>query len=162
LFVTSDGGTTWKRVPLTVQTKYSSGRFTPGMLFSVHFTEVNAGTVTGEMYDGEERFFFSLHTRDGGKSWEQYRTPSRALHSTQFLDPALGWTAAAAPREGGADAVVYDTTLLRTDNGGASWRQDFTARGSRIRGVFFLSPTKGWAVGDRGMILRYEEKTKSN
>lgn len=162
LFITEDGGATWKRVPLTLQTKYATGRFTPGVLYAVRFSDLNSGTLTGEMYDGEERFFFSLHTRDGGKSWEQYRTPSQATHSTQFLDSARGWTAAAAPREGGADAIVYDTTLMRTDNGGASWRNDFTARGSRIRGVFFLSATKGWAVGDRGMILRYEEKVKSN
>src|SRR5712692_5953216 len=112
----------------------------------------------GEMYDGEGRFFFVLHARDGGKTWEQFRTPSRATHSTQFLDVFNGWTAAFVPREGGADAVIYDTTLMRTDNGGMSWRNDFIAKGRRIRGVFFPSPTKGWAVGDRGMILRYEER----
>jgi photosystem II stability/assembly factor-like uncharacterized protein len=162
LFVTNDGGATWKRVAVTVQTQYSSGRFTPGVLHSVRFTDLNTGSLTGEMMDGEGRFFFALHTRDGAKNWEQYRTPSRATHSTQFLGPATGWTAAAAQREGGADAVAYDSTLLRTDNGGASWHTDFVARGSRIRGVFFLSPSKGWAVGDRGMILRYEEKSKAN
>jgi photosystem II stability/assembly factor-like uncharacterized protein len=162
IFTTSDGGATWKRVPITFQTQYTSGRFTPGLLHSVRFTDADTGSVTGEMYDGEGRFFFALHTRDGGKTWEQYRTPSRATHSTQFLDLANGWSAAFAPREGGAEAVVYDTTLMRTDNGGMSWRNDFTARGRRIRGVFFLSPTKGWAVGDRGMILRYEEKSKAN
>jgi photosystem II stability/assembly factor-like uncharacterized protein len=160
LFVTSDGGNNWKRLPLTLQTQYSSGRFTPGELHSVHFTDLNTGSVTGEMFDGEGRFFFVLHTRDGGKTWEQFRTPSRAVHSTQFLDLSNGWMAASAPREGGAEAIVYDTTLMRTDNGGMSWQNDFTARGRRIRGVFFLSPTKGWAVGDRGMILRYEEKPK--
>jgi photosystem II stability/assembly factor-like uncharacterized protein len=162
LFVTNDGGLTWKRVPVTVQTQYSSGRFTPGVFHSVRFSDLNTGTLTGEMIDGEGRFFFALHTRDGGKNWEQYRTPSRATHSTQFLGPATGWTAAAAQREGGADAVAYDSTLMRTDNGGASWHTDFVARGSRIRGVFFLSPAKGWAVGDRGMILRYEEKNRAN
>lgn len=162
IFFTNDGGTTWKRLPITVQTKYSSGRFTPGVLHAIHFKDVNTGSVTGEMLDGEGRFFFALHTRDGGKSWEQYRTPSRATHSTQFLDSTVGWTAAAAPREGGADAVVYDTTLMRTDNGGASWQYDFVAKGSRIRGVFFLNQTKGWAVGDRGMILRYEDRSKTN
>jgi photosystem II stability/assembly factor-like uncharacterized protein len=162
LFATSDGGMTWKRVSVTVQTQYSSGRFTPGVLHSVRFNDLNAGTLTGEMVDGEGRFFFTLHTRDSGKNWEQYRTPSRATHSTQFLGPATGWTAAAAQREGGADAVAYDSTLMRTDNGGASWHTDFVTRGSRIRGVFFLSPSKGWAVGDRGMILRYEDKTRAN
>lgn len=162
IFMTSDGGATWKRVPITFQTQHTSGRFTPGLLHSVRFTDATTGSVTGEMYDGEGRFFFALHTRDGGKTWDQFRTPSRATHSTQFLDLANGWTAAFAPREGGAEAVVYDTTLMRTDNGGKSWRNDFIARGRRIRGVFFLSPTKGWAVGDRGMILCYEEKSKIN
>ena len=161
LFVTSDGGKTWKRLPLTFQTQYVSGRFTPGLLHSVRFADENTGSVTGEMRDGENRFFFALHTRDGGKTWEQHRTPSRATHSTQFLDPTNGWMAAFAPREGSAEAVVYDTSLMRTDNGGMSWQNDFTAKGSRIRSIFFLSPYKGWAVGDRGMILRYEEKTKA-
>ncbi|MFN0084487.1 MAG: YCF48-related protein [Blastocatellia bacterium] len=162
VFMTEDGGATWKRVPITIQTQHTSGRFTPGVYHSVRFTDNNLGSVTGEMYDGEGRYFFVLHTRDGGRSWEQYRTPSRAVHNTQFLDPSYGWSAAFAPREGEAEAVVYDTTLMRTDNGGMSWRNDFIAKGRRIRGVFFLSPTRGWAVGDRGMILRYEEKAKTN
>lgn len=162
VFTTEDGGATWKRVPITIQTQHTSGRFTPGVYHSVRFSDNNLGSVTGEMYDGEGRFFFVLHTRDGGRTWEQYRTPSRAVHNTQFLDPSYGWSAAFAPREGEAEAVVYDTTLMRTDNGGMSWRNDFIAKGRRIRGVFFLSPTRGWAVGDRGMILRYEEKSKTN
>lgn len=161
LFTTEDGGQTWRRIPFTLQTQYTSGRFTPGLLHSVRFSDANTGSVTGEMIDGEGRFFFVLHTRDGGKTWEQFRTPSRATHSTQFLNLSNGWMAAAAPREGGAEAIVYDTTLLRTDNGGMSWQSDFVARGRRIRGLFFLSPGKGWAVGDRGMILRYEDR-KSN
>ncbi|MEO6727105.1 MAG: YCF48-related protein [Blastocatellia bacterium] len=161
LFVTADGGKTWKRVPLTLKTQHVSGRFTPGLLHSVQFTDLNTGSVTGEMTDGESRYFFALHTRDGGKNWEQYRTPSRATHSTQFLDPTNGWMAAFAQREGSAEAVVYDSTLMRTDNGGMSWQNDFTAKGSRVRSVFFLSPNKGWAVGDRGMILRYEDKSKA-
>jgi photosystem II stability/assembly factor-like uncharacterized protein len=162
VFMTEDGGATWKRVPITIQTQHASGRFTPGVFHSVRFSDNNLGSVTGEMYDGEGRFFFALHTRDGGKTWEQYRTASRAVHNTQFLDSSNGWSAAFAPREGEAEAVVYDTTLMRTDNGGMSWRNDFIAKGRRIRGVFFLSPTRGWAVGDRGMILRYEEKGKTN
>ncbi|MBS1790280.1 MAG: SPOR domain-containing protein [Acidobacteria bacterium] len=161
LFVTSDGGKTWKRLPLTFETKYVSGRFTPGAITSVRFTDETTGTVTGEMKDGESRYFFALHTRDGGKTWQQHRTSIRSTLSTQFLDPVNGWMAAFAPREGSAEAVVYDSTLMRTDNGGMSWQTDFTAKGSRIRSLFFLSPQKGWAVGDRGMILRYEEKTKA-
>jgi photosystem II stability/assembly factor-like uncharacterized protein len=161
VFMTSDGGVTWKRVPLTIQTKNDSGHFIRGSLHSAHFTDANTGSITGEMYDGESRFFFALHTRDGGQTWNLFRIPSHATHNTQFIDPARGWTAAFAPRASGEEAAVYDTILMRTDNGGLSWRKDFSARGLRIRGVFFLSPTKGWAVGDRGMILSYEEKEKS-
>jgi photosystem II stability/assembly factor-like uncharacterized protein len=162
VFTTSDGGATWRRVPLMIQTRHNSGLLTPGLLLSAHFTDANTGSITGEMYDGESRFFFALHTRDGGQTWSLFRIPSRATHNSQFLDPARGWTAAFVPRASGDEAAVYDTTLLRTDNGGLSWRIDFTARGRRIRGMFFLSPTKGWAVGDKGMILSYEEKEKAN
>jgi photosystem II stability/assembly factor-like uncharacterized protein len=161
VFTTSDGGATWRRVPLAIQTRNNS-LFTPGALDSAHFTDANTGSITGEMYDGDRRYFFALHTRDGGRSWSLFRIPSRATHSSQFLDPARGWTAAFIPRASGEESEVYDTPMLRTDNGGLSWRVDFVTRGRRIRGVFFLSPAKGWAVGDRGMILCYEEKSKAN
>jgi photosystem II stability/assembly factor-like uncharacterized protein len=161
VFTTSDGGATWKRVPLAIQTRNNPGLFTPGALLSAHFTDANTGSITGEMYDGERRYFFALHTRDGGRTWSLFRIPSGATHNSQFLDPARGWTAAFLPRASGDEATVYDTTLLRTDNGGLSWRVDLVARRRRIRGVFFLSPTKGWAVGDRGMVICYEEKEKS-
>ncbi len=162
LFATSDGGKSWKRIPLTMQTQYSSGRVTPGSLQAVRFTDAKTGSVTGEMYDGEGRFFFVLHTRDGGKSWEQFRTPSRAVCSTQFLDPSNGWMASFAPREREAETAdshtLYDTTLMRTDNGGLSWQNDLVARGRRIYSIYFLSRSRGWAAGDRGLILRYENK----
>src|SRR5262249_14794801 len=72
IFMTSDGGATWKRMPITIQTQFSSGRFTPGVFHSVKFTDLNTGSVTGEMNDGEARYFFVLHTHDGGKTWEQF------------------------------------------------------------------------------------------
>ncbi len=158
LFMTSDGGDNWQRIPIAVQRKTNSTRFTRGKLHSVRFNDVSNGVITGEMEDGDERFFFTLKTRNGGETWEQARVPSSSIHSTQFVDSARGWTAASALREGSADAKIYDTILLRTDNGGKSWVTDFVAKGKQIRSVFFLSPTRGWAVGDRGMILRYEAK----
>jgi photosystem II stability/assembly factor-like uncharacterized protein len=160
VFATSDGGDTWRRIPLTIQTKNNTGRFTPGLLHSVNFTDANTGSVTGEMYDGENRFFFALHTRDGGATWSLFRIPSRSTHNSQFLDPARGWSAAFARRANEGAAAPYDTILLRTDSGGLSWRVDLIARGRRIHGIFFLSSTRGWAVGDKGMILSYEEKSK--
>ncbi len=161
LYVTSDGGRNWKRIPLTLQTQYSSGRFTPGVLHSVHFSEQNTGSVSGEMMDGEGRYFFALHTRDGGRTWQQHRTASSATHFTQFIVLENGWTAAFSPRVGSGEAVIYDTALMKTDNGGMSWQNDLLARGRRIRAIFFLSPSLGWAVGDHGTILKFEDKKKS-
>ncbi len=183
LFVTGDGGRTWQRVPLpirlpkaaepsgsslfphamTVATNNGSrgnsvttGRIMPGMLKAVRFTDANTGSVTGEMDDGETRSLFVLHTTDGGKTWEQFQTPGIASASPWFLSPVQGW-AAAAPQAGAADSAMYDTALMHTEDGGVTWHRDLLLRGSRIRGIFFLSPTRGWAVGDRGMILRYED-----
>jgi photosystem II stability/assembly factor-like uncharacterized protein len=165
LFVTSDGGQSWKRLPITFETKYASGRFTPGALQSVRFSDLKTGSLTGEMQDGEGRYFFALHTSDGGQTWSQFRTPSRAAHNTQFLGSTNGWTAATAltaqdgvSNAGTGGAEVYETTLMHTDNGGLSWRNDFVARGRRIHNLFFLTSRRGWAVGDRGIILCYEEK----
>jgi photosystem II stability/assembly factor-like uncharacterized protein len=160
VFATSDGGESWRRVPLTIQTRHNSGRFTPGSLHSVNFTDAMTGSITGEMYDGESRFFFALHTRDAGASWSLFRIQSRSTHNSQFLNPARGWTAAFARRAGGDATAPFDTILLRTNSGGLSWGVDLIARGRRIRGIYFLSPAKGWAVGDKGMILSYEEKSK--
>ena len=155
LFVTSDGGQSWEQIPLTFQTQSSSGRFIPGSLQTVRFTDLQTGTLTGEIYEGENRYFFVTHTRDGGKTWQHFRTPNRAIQSAQFPDLAHGWIAAIAPREGDKG---FDTILMRTENSGVSWQNDLVARGRRINNVFFLSPIRGWAVGDRGLILRYEKK----
>jgi photosystem II stability/assembly factor-like uncharacterized protein len=158
LFMTSDGGETWQRIPIAVQRKTDSTRFTKGILHTVRFTDVSNGVITGEIEDGNERFFFTLKTCNGGELWEQTRVPSSGVPSTQFVNSARGWTTASAARDDSAAAKVYDTILLRTDNGGKSWVPDFIAKGKQVRGVFFISPTRGWAVGDRGMILRYEAK----
>lgn len=158
LFMTSDGGETWRRLPIVIQTKNNATRFTRGLLHSVKFTDVNHGLVAGEIEDGDEMFYFTLRTRDGGQMWEQSRVPSRSIQSTRFLDATYGWTVANASREVPAGAMLYDTVLLRTEDGGKSWEPDYAAQGSHIRSVFFVSPTQGWAVGDNGLIMRYEAK----
>lgn len=156
LFMTMNGGESWQRIPIAVQRKTNSTRFTKGKLHSVRFTDASNGVITGEMEDGEDHFFFTLKTRNGGETWEQARIASSGLHSTQFVNGAQGWTAASARRKDAAGARTYDTVLLRTDNGGRTWVTDFIAKGKQIRSVYFLSPNRGWAVGDQGMVLRYE------
>ncbi len=156
LLMTTDSGENWQRIPLTFQHKNKNAGMAKGALRSVRFNDVNNGIVTGEIEEGGENYFITLKTRDGGETWEQMRVPAVGSHHSQFVDAARGWTAATTVRESSAEAKIYDTILLRTENGGKSWETDFVARGKQVRSMFFISPNRGWAVGDHGMILRYE------
>lgn len=157
VFATSDGGETWKRIPITLQAQHSSGRFIQGAIQRVSLSDPMHGTVTGEMIDGEDRLLFVLHTSDGGVTWEQFHTPARAQQQAGFISDSVGWRVVSAPREGSADAVIYDSILMHTDNGGLSWKNIFLSKGRRIRS---LAP--GWAAGDRGLVLRFEPRSKAN
>ncbi len=156
LFMTMDGGETWQRIPLAIQRKTPSTRFTKGRLQTVRFSNISNGTITGEIEEGSEKYFFTLKTVNGGETWEQTRVPAGAAFNTQFVDDARGWTAAATARAETSGHTVYDTVLFHTANGGKSWEPDYVAHGQQIRSVFFISRMRGWAVGDGGMILRYD------
>jgi len=156
LFHTSDGGRKWRRVPLTLETQYTSGRFTPGIIRSVRFTDADNGIVTGDMIDGESHFFFILHTKDGGKTWLQQRTSSLRTLSAAFLDLRNGWLASVNPREADGGSVTDQTVLRRTDNGGLSWQTEVFAGENRIHDIYFISGNLGWAVGDRGLIMKFD------
>ena len=158
LLMTTDSGENWQRIPLSFQNKNKSTGMVKGALRSVRFNDVNNGIVTGEIEEGSENYFITLKTRDGGETWEQMRVPAVGSHHSQFVDAARGWTAATTVRESSAEARIYDTILLRTENGGKSWETDYVARGKQVRSMFFISPNRGWAVGDQGMILRYESQ----
>ena len=158
LLMTTDSGENWQRIPLSFQNKNKNTGMVKGALRSVRFNDVNNGIVTGEIEEGNENYFITLKTRDGGETWEQIRVPAVGSHHSQFVDAARGWTAATTVRESSAEARIYDTILLRTENGGKSWETDFVARGKQVRSMFFISPNRGWAVGDQGMILRYESQ----
>jgi photosystem II stability/assembly factor-like uncharacterized protein len=161
LFVTTDGGGAWRRVPLPIRlpgeiqpgagksggAKIRTGRIVPGRLLTVRFTDEQNGAVTGEITEGQTSSLFVMRTRDGGRTWEQLQTSELSAVNTYFLNPTQGWASA-------------ESTLLRTEDGGATWKEDLQLRGSRIHGIFFLAPDHGWAVGDHGMILRYEARNK--
>jgi photosystem II stability/assembly factor-like uncharacterized protein len=43
--------------------------------------------------------------------------------------------------------------ILRTTDGGMTWRQQDVNSGSGLRAVFFIDANKGWAVGNGGTVL---------
>jgi photosystem II stability/assembly factor-like uncharacterized protein len=58
-----------------------------------------------------------------------------ALRTIQFADENEGWSA-------GDDGVIWHTI-----NGGKSWERQPTGTRASIRGIHFLTPYSGWAVG---------------
>jgi len=89
-------------------------------------------------------------TASGGAAWRRSEMPwesaalaGRDVHRLFFINEALGW---AVGRLG--------STILTTANGGRRWTAARTANRVPLHGVHFISPTRGLAVGDLGLILR--------
>lgn len=75
--------------------------------------------------------------------WVFSGTWSPILHDMHFLDTQVGW----------AVGPTYDNEgrILSTTDGGTTW--SFQKSDTPLWGVWFISPTEGWVVGDEGTIL---------
>jgi photosystem II stability/assembly factor-like uncharacterized protein len=83
-----------------------------------------------------------MRTRNGGTSWSRLLNvpASENLRGLWFSDSAHGWV------------VGVSGTILRTEDGGASWtRRNPTAL--QLNSVSFSGTLDGWAVGEGGVIL---------
>ena len=93
-------------------------------------------------------------TEDGGKIWTPYELGNgteNGIRGIQFLDATTGHVLCA----GGAQWQVR-----QTGDGGKTWRGLGTIRTSaRVAGMFFQSNRRGWVVGNKGYIARYEAGT---
>ena len=106
-------------------------------------TDHNYGWVVGDGGD-------VLLTRDSGESWiAAWNEPGGAvagaeLTSAHFVTKDLGW------------AVSRDAVILRTLDGGLTWERVFEANRKGLRAVTFTTGGAGWAVGDDGLVVRFE------
>src|SRR5437762_13676633 len=57
------------------------------------------------------------------------------VHAVQFVDGSEGWAC-------GDDGVVWHSI-----DGGKTWERQKTGTRASLRGIHFVSPTTGWAVG---------------
>ncbi len=91
-------------------------------------------------------------SRDGGKSWEASETPTKhTLFGVSFADDQNGW------------AVGAYGVILRSRDGGASWTKQEASLTDELGetrpldyhlfGIFAISATDAWAVGDTGVVL---------
>jgi photosystem II stability/assembly factor-like uncharacterized protein len=155
---TADGGGTWESVATPI-----SGSVRPHF-WDLSFVDRQAGWVVGE-----EGSMFS--TADGGMTWTRRstglddahsapkleripraggsvvvdagdRTPGFTISAVRFIDRARGWVT-------GFYANLGRSLILRTDDGGASWRVEADIAGEELRALFIQGHETVWAIGAR-------------
>jgi photosystem II stability/assembly factor-like uncharacterized protein len=137
IYRTTNGGTTWVRAPLHLI----------GELTAVSFANRNVGwavSSTGHV----------LHTTDGGAHWtrqsvQRAARPWWSFYDVQALSVRQAWI-------GGQRDAAKDPSpegLLRTTNGGATWKRVKAGLGGTVHRVFFSSPSNGWILGEEGAVM---------
>jgi photosystem II stability/assembly factor-like uncharacterized protein len=146
VFFTMDGGQTWeKRLGLNPAER--------GEIVQGRFTSLQHGCITAEIYRGDARYITVFQTTDGGENWVERKSAIPGFHITTFTNPMVGWTAGPMPLS--LTGPPLEVGIWRTGDGGQTWSEETALAGLKLYDVFFLDATKGWAVGESGIILRY-------
>ena len=152
LFRTSDGGQTWKA------TSFSREEQTPvGMLRVGASDDKKLWVLEGT--DGREGMWTTLALQRDGQEWVEYTTPSVYLKDVMFLSSqevvACGSIANSQPTPSFDDR--RDGVILHSTNGGRDWEILHRATGvSSINKLSAVSPGLVWAVGEHGLVLRFQ------
>ena len=154
----TDGGATW--LPISIP---STGNERPNF-WDLTFIDSEFGWVVGE-----EGLMFS--TTDGGETWTPRstglkdahsapkletiphpggpvtidagdRTPGFTISAVRFVDRKRGWVT-------GFYANLGRSLILRTEDGGGTWRVEADIAGEELRTLFIQGQDTAWAVGDR-------------
>ncbi len=165
---TDDGGETWSRI--IVPSK--------GELYHLDFANSARGWIVGDKG-------IILVTLDGGINWQiQKTTTDKALYNVDFRDSsngfAVGGKGTILRTENGGEIwepiktsflntfmrvnfaddkngfiVGYGGAILRTSDKGKTWVKQDNDSKSNLYGLF-TNKKYGWAVGAKGLILKYQ------
>ncbi len=144
IFVTEDGGATWRVVGRFPASDFSGAE---PELYSVRFTSKKKGWVVGSL-SRRDSVVDSLvfYTADGGTSWNRQRVPAaEELIHLDFDGDKRGWIVGA----GGA--------ILHTRDAGETWTRQESKTKATLYHVDFENSKHGWAVGEHGAILRTDD-----
>lgn len=129
-------------------TRQTSG--TMSWLRSVYFIDQDRGWVAGTSGT-------LLHTTDGGQTWKRMPALTRdTLHDVYFADDDTGWLIAERDilrLKSDDDARSY---LLKTEDGGSSWRRIFLNSkdtNARLVRLVFTDAQHGWVFGESGVVF---------
>ncbi len=116
---------------------------------AAHFIDSNTGWILGSNFN-------VLKTTDGGKHWapQSRRIEEKAAYDIFFADKRHGWMVGC----GYNSAEDKGGIILKTDDGGATWRSVFNRKTDGFRAMSFVSSKVGWVVGglpsSKGVILK--------
>ncbi len=128
-------------------TRQQSG--TMAWLRAVYFLDHNHGWVAGS--NGT-----LLKTTDGGTTWKKLLPLTKdTLHDVFFADEHNGWLVAERDLLKLASNDEPRSYLLRTEDGGVSWRRVVpkTNMNARLLRLVFADARRGWVFGETGTVL---------
>ena len=134
LYITQDGGATWRQQALSMPPGVSSAQLT---IFSPTFFSAADGilpVIFSTILTGSDVATAIYTTHDGGLSWQSTASLAHAPRLFSFADTQHGW-------------ATNGTRLYRTADGGNQWIT-LSTNGSfkNITQLDFVSATVGWAI----------------
>jgi photosystem II stability/assembly factor-like uncharacterized protein len=134
LYVTHDGGLSWKQQTLRfLNSVYGNQTYPPEFASNkVGFMLGDAGTP------GSNALLFD--TIDGGTTWSMHATPGPAPQTLDFLDAVNGWLAGSP-----SSALAPESALWVTHNAGRTWMNTNPNANLNGFGLDFLTTQLGWA-----------------
>ncbi len=139
----TDGGKTWSKASLR----------TDETINEIYFRNDNNGYLVA----GRLMFI----TRDGGRSWQETRIfraadfagTSPEFNSIRFANKNNGYVIGSVIKRSGSEEVVVDSLLMVTADGGDTWSRVPLPTRSELFHLHFEGDSRGWIVGDKGVIL---------
>lgn len=140
---TTDGGRTWTQYPLN----------TTENINEIYFRNEDNGYLVA----GRKMFI----TRDAGRSWQDIRiyrsgefgAAQPDFLSIRFSDKKRGYVIGSLFKRVGKDDIVVDSLLMRTEDGGETWKRIALPTKVELFHLDFDGNQRGWIVGDDGVIL---------
>ncbi len=148
---TKDGGQTWTPYPLN----------TTENINEIYFRNDDNGYLVA----GRKMF----NTHDGGKTWQDIRIYHSGefgagrpeFLSIRFSDRKRGYVIGSVLKKSGDEEVVVDSLVMRTEDGGDTWRRITVPSKTELFHLDFDRNQRGWIVGDGGLILASTDEGNS-
>jgi hypothetical protein len=143
LYVTHDGGTTWKWVDFPEQLEFGSGD--PQVAFTPHGTALFIGLAFGSVRDENDKPRGGMHiyrSTDGGSSWRQTQLVCCSHdHEQVVVDTTLGRFAGRIYLSTLWDYPVYRVGVFRSDDDGLTFTGPVeAANGGGTKGINSFTP----------------------